>query len=199
MYEGSKNTNVAVNTAVGQTDRVPISDTVQQGGVFGPIMCSNTIDKVGQKCYNRGENLFLYKDRVNILPLAMCDDLLGISTCGQESLALNTYINAQIELKKLKFHTPDKNGKTKYHKLHVGAKNKLCPSLKVHGTDMKEVDSDVYLGDIIMANGKNDMNVKNRICKGLGKITEVMEILEKVNIIFQQLYCCGKACSSALF
>ena len=57
MYEGSKNTNVAVNTAVGQTDRVPISDTVQQGGVFGPIMCSNTIDKVGQKCYNCGENL----------------------------------------------------------------------------------------------------------------------------------------------
>ena len=45
---------------------------------------------------------------------------------------------------------------------------------------MKEVDSDVYLGDIIMANGKNDMNVKNRICKGLGKITEIMEILEKL-------------------
>ena len=59
MYEGNKTTVVAVNTPVGQTQRVKIGETVQQGGVFGPIMCSNTIDKVGQKCYNRGENLYL--------------------------------------------------------------------------------------------------------------------------------------------
>ena len=77
MYEGNKFTDIAVNTAVGQTERVKIFETVQQGGVFGPMMCSNTIDKVGQKCFNRGENLYLYKSRVSILPLAMCDDLLG--------------------------------------------------------------------------------------------------------------------------
>ena len=45
MYIGNRNTNMAVNTAVGQTDRVMVYDTVQQGGVFGPIMCSNSIDK----------------------------------------------------------------------------------------------------------------------------------------------------------
>ena len=61
-----------------------------------------------------------------------------------------------------------------------GGQKQALPSLKVHGTDKKEVSSDVYLGDIIMANGKNDMNVKNRICRGLGKITEIMEILEKL-------------------
>ena len=93
-----------------------------------------------------------------------------------------TYINAQIELKKLKFHTPDRNGKTKCHKLHVGVRNKFCPNLKVHGTQMQQVDSDVYLGDVISANGKNDLNVRKRIGIGLGKITEIMNILEKVTL-----------------
>ena len=120
MYGANVKTAMAVNTAVGQTERVIIRETVQQGGVFGPIMCSNSIDKIGKLCYQRGENLYLYKSMVNILPLAMCDDLLGISSCGQQSLSLNTFINTQIELKKLKFHTPDKNGKTKCHKIHVG-------------------------------------------------------------------------------
>ena len=99
MYTGNKSTAMAVNTAVGQTDRVTIKETVQQGGVFGPIMCSNSIDKVGKICYERGENLFLYKQTVKVLPLAMCDDLLAMSVCGQQSLSLNTYINAKIELK----------------------------------------------------------------------------------------------------
>ena len=103
-------------------------------------------------------------------------------------LSLNTYINAQIELKKLKFHTPDKNGKTKCHKLHVGVRNKFCPNLKVHGTDMQEVDSDVYLGDVISANGKNDLNIRKRIGIGLGKITEIMNILEKVTLGEQEHY-----------
>ena len=76
MYGANVKTAMAVNTAVGQTERVIIRETVQQGGVFGPIMCSNSIDKIGKLCYQRGENLYLYKSMVNILPLAMCDDLL---------------------------------------------------------------------------------------------------------------------------
>ena len=61
MYEGNKFTDIAVNTAVGQTERVKIFETVQQGGVFGPMMCSNTIDKVGQKCFNRGKTCIYTK------------------------------------------------------------------------------------------------------------------------------------------
>ena len=180
MYEANVNTTMAVNTAMGQTDRVSIRETVQQGVVFGPIMCSNSIDKIGKKCYERGENLYLYKQRVNILPLGMVDDLLGISSCGQSSVSLNTYINTQIELKKLRFHTPDKEGKTKCHKLHIGTKNKLCPELKVHGTTMKEVSHDVYLGHTISSDGKNEKNLKNRVGKGIGITSEIMNILEKV-------------------
>ena len=101
MYKANVNTNMAVNTAVGQTQRVIIKETVQQGGVFGPIMCSNSINKIGKMCcYEREEHLYLCKIRVNILPLSLCDNLLEISSCGQKLL------NTQIELKKLKIHTP---------------------------------------------------------------------------------------------
>ena len=62
-----------------------------------------------------------------------------------ESLSFNVFINTQIEMKKLEFHTPDKNGKSKYHKTHVGKSNVMCPDLKVHGTPMGQVSEDTYL------------------------------------------------------
>ena len=98
------------------------------------------------------------------------------------ALALNIVINAQIELKKLKFHTPDRNGKSKCHVMHIGKSNVLCPTLQVHGTDMSQVTEDTYLGDIISCDGRNTKNVQNRIGKGLGKITEIMNILEKISV-----------------
>ena len=97
---------MAVKTTVGLTDRVNIPNIVTQGGTFGPIECANSIDKVGQKCYSRGEHLFVYKRSVRVLPLSMVDDLLTISRCGNASLALNTYVNAQIETKNTQISHP---------------------------------------------------------------------------------------------
>ena len=48
LYQLSKNNLVAVNTAVGQTNRVQIQEFTAQGGTWGPILCSNTIDSVGK-------------------------------------------------------------------------------------------------------------------------------------------------------
>ena len=50
-------------------------------------------------------------DRVNVS---------RVNTYINAQIAVNTYINAQIELKKLSFHTPDENGKSKCHVIHVG-------------------------------------------------------------------------------
>ena len=60
------------------------------------------------------------------MPLAMVDDLLGMARCGGDSLDLNITINSRIEMKRLKFHTPNENGKSKCHSLHVG-KQSDCP------------------------------------------------------------------------
>ena len=104
---------------MGITDRVNIPKIVQQGGTWGPVLCSNSMDTIGKKCRDRGDMHFLYKNTVQVLPLAMVDDLIGISKCGigLDFIELNTFMNIQIELKKLKFHVPDKDGKTKCHKI----------------------------------------------------------------------------------
>ena len=73
---------VAVNTAVGQTERENIKEIVMQGGKWGPLKCSNTMDKIGKKRVERSENLYTYKGRVKVMPLAMVDDLLVMTKCG---------------------------------------------------------------------------------------------------------------------
>ena len=136
---------------------------------------------IGKKIQNRGLKTYKYRNVVDILPLAMIDDINAISVCGIESVELNTYINTQIELKKLRFHVPDNNGKSKCHKLHIGKGTNTCPQLKVHGSVMEAVQEDMYLGDIISSDGKNKKNVEKRISKGLGIITQIMNLLEIIS------------------
>ena len=143
--------------------------------------CSISIDKLGRICSQRRQYQYKYKDKVDILPLAMVDDLLGIAPCGLESVALNSFINVQIEMKKLKFHTPGPNGKTKCHKIHVGKKSEFCPALLVHGTKMPEVQSDTYLGDVISGDGTNKLNIESRVSKGQGKIAQIVSMVEKIS------------------
>ena len=42
--------------------------------------------------------------------LSMVDDILAVTRCSKELLEVNTFINAQIEIEKLRFHTPDITG-----------------------------------------------------------------------------------------
>ena len=172
---------MAVKTAAGLTDRVNVPSIVQQGGTWGSMLCANSIDTIGKKCRDRGQLTYLYKKTAKILPLAFVDDLNGISKCGDDSRALNIFLTTQIELKKLKFHVPNKEGKTKCHKMHIGKKHDMCPTLKIHGTIMPEVNEDVYLGDILSNDGKNTKNIKQRISKGLGVVNQIFDILGNVN------------------
>ena len=181
IYESNRHNRVAVNTAVGQTDRVNIPQIVMQCGTWGPLQCSNTIDSIGRLCYDRGQHLYLYKNRVNVLPLGMVDDLIGVSRCGHQSVELNTYITTHIELKKLQFHVPDEKGKTKCHHIHVGKPSICCPQLKIHGYNMEKVNQDTYLGDILSFDGRNKVNISDRVCKGRGIMNTIMNILETVS------------------
>ena len=157
-----------------------------QGGKFGPLQCSNSTDKVGKSAFQQGKHLYLYKEMVPILPLTMVDDLLGIANCGQESLSLNTYLNAKFELKKLRFHTPDEKGKSKCHIIHVGKESSLCPKLQVHGETMEKVNEDIYLGDCISGVGSNKKSIEMRKSRGMNTICEIMNILD--NISFGEHY-----------
>ena len=181
LYESNKENLVAVNTAVGITRRVSIPKIVQQGGTWGPCLCSNSVDTIGKKIRDRGVPSYLYKGTVRVLPLAMVDDINAISKCGIDSVDLNTFVNTHIELKKLRFHVPDVEGKSKCHKIHVGGKKESCPELKVHGTIIESVEEDTYLGDLISGDGKNKKNIEKRISKGLGIISQILNLLELVS------------------
>ena len=113
--------------------------------------------------------------------VAMVDDLLAIRECGLDSTETNASINTLIELKKLQFHVPEPNKKSKCHYLHVGKANKHCPGMKVHGVKADRVEEAVYLGDIIRQDGRNTSNVKSRVNKGLGIVSKIMDILKTVS------------------
>ena len=91
LYKSNEDNLVAVKTPVGLTKRVNVKKIVQQGGTFGPIVCSNTIDSIGKECKKRKELNYKYKSEVVILPLAMVDDLMSISKCGINSIVINSY------------------------------------------------------------------------------------------------------------
>ena len=171
---------VTVNTSAGVTPMMELSRIVQQGGVWGPMECSNTVDKIGRECSRRGIYSYKYKNTTRILPLAMVDDICSISLCGNDSICVNTFIETQINMKRLKFHTPDDKGKSKCHQLHIGGNKEYCPQLKVHGTNMEKVISDKYLGDILSYDGTNFLNINNRVSKGNGIVAQMMNILNTV-------------------
>ena len=52
-------------------------------------------------------------------------------------------VNSQIEMEKLEFHTPDVNGKSKCHTMHIGKENLTFPALKKR---MVKVTEDTYPG-----------------------------------------------------
>ena len=181
LYRANCDNNVAIKTPVGQTERRNIQEIVMQGGTWGPLKCSNSLDKMGKLCETNREHLYSYKNIVQIPILTMVDDTFAIAECGQKSLSINQFINTHIELKKLQMHVPDSTGKTKCHKIHVGCKNQVCPELHVHGTTMKQASEDTYLGDVIRSDGRNTSSIKNRVGRGIGSISQIISILETVS------------------
>ena len=182
LCESCRTNLVAVNTVVGQTKRVDIPTIAQQGGTWGPMMCSNSIDVVGKHSLAKN-NFYTYKNLVNVIPLAMVDDLLAISRCGMESIDMNITINSIIELKKLKFHTPEANKgkKSKCLLMHIGNNGKYCAGMKVHGENVDSVSEAVYLGDVLSQDGSNTGHIKDRVSKGMGQMNTVLNLLKTVS------------------
>ena len=108
---------IVVKTPCGVTDMFEMQKIILQGSVFGPIKCSVQMDTLGKDALQTGKGIYKYKDAVDIPSLAMIDDVLGISTCGDASIELNAMINAKMESKKLRLSAD------KCCKIHVCKKN----------------------------------------------------------------------------
>ena len=103
LYESGKNVNIAIKTPTGMSERKIIDKVVMQGDVFGSLMCSKTVDTFGKECLESKKHLYVYKDSVEIPPLAMVDDIVTISECGHKTTAMNAFIDTKPSFKKLQF------------------------------------------------------------------------------------------------
>ena len=205
LYNVNSHVNVAVKTPVGKTDRGVVRNSVIQGDVFGPILCSKQVDTIGQECLDDNKYTYMYKGMVEIPPLGMVDDLICVSECGFQSAMMNSYINFKTNSKKLQF------GISKCKKIHIG---KVCEEYKCQNLtvdswtetainnqktaeitiedsylgeeNMVEVEEEKYLGDVISRDGKNIKNFKARVNKGTGIVNKIMNMLD--GIPFGQFY-----------
>ena len=198
IYNLNKNDKVAVITPHGLTERVNIEKIVMQGENLAPLECSVQVDSFGKECLEQKKYLFYYRGKIEVPPLSMVDDLLCISSCGINSVIMNSFIKAKTNFKKLQF------GETKCHKIHVGKNTNLCPKLSVDkwkvgaieqvetnkpsvedifdgSHKIEETCDEKYLGDIISNSGKNDKNIASRVKKGYGIIKLIISILEEVS------------------
>ena len=196
IYEANRVNNVAVQTPHGISRREKFEEIVMQGDVLAPLISSLQVDTMGKECLEKQKHLFYFRDSVPIGPLGMVDDLLTISECGVKTNLMNQYINFKTGTKRLQF------GTSKCVKMHIGKPdNILCKDVHVGGwkvdvvTDpetgessnreyfnglekMKVVQEQTYLGDLISSDGTHTKKVQQRSNKGLGVITQIMNILE---------------------
>ena len=64
--------------------------------------------------------------------------------------------------------------------MHIGRKSSNCPTLYANGKVLENVDELSYLGDTVAGNGRNGSNIKSRVSKGIGYISEIFNILDNV-------------------
>ena len=127
---------IAVKTPNGKSKRISIRNIIMQGTVWGSLLCTATMDKLGQLIYNTSEMLYKYKGVVETPSLGMVDDILTIQKCSTSTVRINAAVNAFIEEKKLAL------SKKKCHRIHVEKKkskaNKKCMPLKIHDGQMND-------------------------------------------------------------
>ena len=194
IHESDKVSHIAVKTPVGITERVTCQNCVAQGDVLAPLKCCVCVDKMAEThAENLSGHLYKYKNVVSIPPLTMVDDTIIASDCGPYSAMATAHHNSMTNLKKLQF------GEQKCIKMHVGCRNMICPQNVIdtwgvkgdedtktildladvegdpHSMEMK--DNWKYLGDILSSDGKNDANIKERVQRGLGAVTNICQTL----------------------
>ena len=89
--------------------------------------------------------VYSYKNVIDVPPLAMIDDILGVTKCNDEAVELNTIINVNVESKKLRL------SEDKCYRIH-----------------MKTAKEAMYLGDNINEEGNINSTIEERRQKGVG-------------------------------
>ena len=177
-----RNCKFIIKTPCGQTKEITFADLILQGSVFGSLKCSVQIDSLGRDVLSDSEGLgvYIYKDSVEIPPICIVDDIIGISECNINAVELNALINSKIESKSLELN------QEKCFKLHLSKpkeKNKSCHNtLKVHDETMREASKVKYLGDFLNAQGNNNDTINDRVNRAIGIKSQISSLLQSLSL-----------------
>ena len=172
LYQENVIAKVAINATSGTTRPMTIGDVIMQGTVWESLFCPATMNKLGKLVYSMPEMMYKYKG-VPIPPLGMIDDVITVTNVNQTT-DMNKLMNTLMDPKNLRL------SKKKFFRIHIGNGHQNCPDVKVLDEQMKDANSDKYLGDIIHTNGTIQATIENRKKKGGKIIAEILSIFNEI-------------------
>ena len=68
IHQGLLKVRVAVKMSHGISERIDIENVIMQGGVFGSLPCTTSIDQLAKEIYSKPELLYMYKGVAAVPP-----------------------------------------------------------------------------------------------------------------------------------
>ena len=182
IYYSNRTARIAIKTPNGMSERFSIYEKVMQGTVWAGLMCTCTMDKLGQLAYQDKSLLYKYRGEVEVPPLEMIDNIITASNCGKQVIKTNAAVNTFIKLKKLKL------SESKCARIHVGkGKCDQCLPIVVNKKPIKESYQEKYLGDYMTKNANPKATIEDRKQKGNGILSKMHAILEDIPLGSERL------------
>ena len=164
---------VTIETPLGGTDPLFLSNFVKQGTVLGPVLNNYPLNKLSTD--STGHNFGSVKKK----SMEFVDDLADPNREKQSALASNAVLQAIQHEKWLTFSAE------KYELLKINSKDDTC--LKVNGMSMKQVDITCYLGDHFNHHDNNSDLCKKLVTKAKGTIIELCSLCKEINMGNKQI------------
>ena len=165
-----------VETPIGTTKQIRLKDTVRQGTVYGPLICSASMDTINKVGYNIVTH---YGPNLQIQALAYVDD---VASGGNKSTSNNTIMKCNImeENKKLTYNTDVGKSAIMIVNEKKGTRNTV--TAKVKNGEFQLVEEYKYLGTWWEHGGKYKINIQKRKKKIPFMITSLKAIANDKNM-----------------
>ena len=182
LYMMNKNTKISVRTAVGDSEQREIGEGWGQGTIEGALCSAVNLDNGIKDFFIDSEYEVTYGDIV-LRPTLFRDDVSRICLDPVSAQMGNDRMEAMAETKLLDFNREKScyiiigNKKSKF----ILQKEFELQPLTLYGTEMKQVQTEKYLGDQISSRGLADsvhVTISKRRGKVLQSIFEIRAVLD---------------------
>ena len=168
VYKLNRTALISVKTQFGPTATAMVEDTVQQGRVLAPDLCSAS---TGEYC---GRNKGVAVGTCIISSLAFVDDMLDMSQNHNDAEAAHLNATVFSRQKKMRYSLPKCEGM-----LVNGKKDDKLPVMKLEGKAIKHSPQIKYIGDIFQQNGTNHLLIKERLGRGTTVMLKIDAIMSE--------------------